>query len=299
MLGLQYIKITPKLLKLACEIDEFKGAWAALENHTTSLQILGDVSNFGRNLKEIAKIWQDKPLDDEMVCKLHGLFSGSRQATTYRSSNYNLTIKTKDAIIGSLDTASLDEVITLMPRLIRWVDESLERQEIHPTFVIGIFTAVFLQICPFDKDNQKLARLLVILLMLKSGYSYAPYISLDTLIEDRALEYFNSLKHTQETLANGRVDWVIWLEFFLTVLKEQKDKLKKRMEKGRSEIANMPSLSTKILRLFEKTDRLSMKEIERLSRGKRSTLKLRLGELVDEGYLIRHGKARATWYSKV
>ena len=89
------------------------------------------------------------------------------------------------------------------------------------------------------------------------------------------------------------------LAFFFSILKAQKDKLEKRVEKGSSEIVNMPALSTKILKQFEKHDRLSMKEIERLTRGKRSTLKLRLGELVEGGYLIRHGQARATWYSRV
>jgi DNA-binding IclR family transcriptional regulator len=44
---------------------------------------------------------------------------------------------------------------------------------------------------------------------------------------------------------------------------------------------------------------MSMKEIERLTRGKRSTLKLRLKELVEQGYLMRHGQARSTWYSRI
>jgi predicted HTH transcriptional regulator len=122
---------------------------------------------------------------------------------------------------------------------------------------------------------------------------------LDPVFSDKAEEYFHSLKHTQETLASGRVDWDRWIGFFLEVLCEQKNILQKRLEKGRPEIANMPSLSTKVLRLFDKHERISMKEIERLTRGKRSTLKLRLGELVEEGYLMRHGKARATWYSRV
>ena len=107
------------------------------------------------------------------------------------------------------------------------------------------------------------------------------------------------MQHTQKTLATGKIDWDIWLEFFFGILKIQKDKLQARIENCSSEIVNMPELSTKILKLFNKNDRLGMKEIERLTRGKRSTLKLRLGELVDGEYLVRHGKARATWYSRV
>lgn len=287
------------MLKLACAVDEFKGAWTALENHTTSLQILGDVSSFGRNLKDVSGLWQTQPIDEEMLCKLHTLFSGAKSISTYRQGPHTLNIRRGDSVIGSLETATPEEIRALMPRLVKWVGEALEKGEIHPLFAIAIFTAVFLQLCPFERGNQKLARVLIILLMLKSGYHYAPYSLLDHLFSERADAYFNALKHTQETLASGRVDWDVWIGFFLEVLGGQKSVLQKRLEKGRPEIANMPSLSTKVLKLFEQHERLSMKEIERLTRGKRSTLKLRLGELTDEGYLVRHGKARATWYSRV
>lgn len=287
------------MLKLACSVDEFKGAWTALENHTTSLQILGDVSSFGRNLKEIAGLWQSQMIDEDMVCKLHAAFTGGKGVSKYREVAHSLNIRNGSAVIGSLDTATPEEVRALMPRLVKWVGEALEKGDIHPLFVIAIFTAVFLQLCPFERGNQKLARVLIILLLLKSGYLYAPYSLLDPAFTERAGEYFNALKHTQDTLASGRVDWDVWIGFFLEILCDQKNVLQGRLDKGRPEIANMPSLSTKVLKLFEKHERLSMKEIERLTRGKRSTLKLRLGELVKEGYLVRHGKARATWYSRV
>ena len=299
MLGLQHVKITPEMLKLACEVDEFKGAWAALENHTTSLQILGDVSSFGRNLKEIAGAWQNKPFDEEMVCKLHGLFNGSKKTSSYRDGDHTLNIYKNDEPVGTLGTASPEEVKALMPRLIKWTEEALEKGDIHPLFVVAIFTAVFLQLCPFEKGNQKFARIMIILLLLKGGYSYVPYSMLDHIFSTHGETYYASLKHTQDTLATGRVDWDQWIKFFLVLMCEQKNVLQARIEKGRPEIANMPSLSTKVLKLFDTHERLSMKEIERLTRGKRSTLKLRLGELVTEGYLVRHGKARATWYARV
>ncbi|PCJ99154.1 MAG: hypothetical protein COA45_06855 [Zetaproteobacteria bacterium] len=299
MLGLQHVKITPKMLRLVSEVDEFKGAWSAMENHTTSLQLLGDVSSFGRNFKEIASGWQDQPLDIELLCRLHAVFSGSKQVSIFKESSVSLQIMKGDALVGALDVASPAEVRSLMPRLMSWAEKAFEEKEFHPLFIIAIFTAIYLQFCPFDKGNQKLARLLVILLMFKAGYSYAPYSTLDTLLQERAEEYYKALSHTQKTLATGKVDWDVWLEFFFDLLKAQKDKLQERIENGSAEIANMPGLSTKILKLFDKHDRLSMKEIERFTRGKRSTLKLRLGELVKGGYLVRHGKARATWYSRV
>ena len=201
--------------------------------------------------------------------------------------------------MATLNVASAKEVRSLMPRLMTWTAEAFEKKELHPLFIIAIFTAVFLQFCPFEKGNQRLARLLIILLMFKEGYSYSPYSTLDALLQERAAEYYKALKHTQEGLAKGKIDWDVWLEFFFELLKAQKDKLKDRVDRGSAEIVNMPALSTKVLKLYDKHDRLSMKDIERLTRGKRSTLKLRLAELVKGGYLMRHGQARATWYSRV
>ncbi len=299
MLGLQNIQITAKMLRLVSEIDEFKGAWRAMENHTTSLQLLGDVSSFGKNFKEIAHSWQDQPLDVDLLCRLHAVFTGQKKVSIFKEESAPLEITKGDDVIGVLNVASPEEVRALMPRLMAWVDDELKKGVLHPLLVIAVFTAVYLQFCPFDKGNQKLARLMVILLMFKAGYGYAPYSMLDPILNDTAQDYYKALEHTQKTLAAGKVDWTMWLEFFFTVLKLQKDKLQERVEKGGKEIVGMPALSTKVLKLFDKHDRLSMKEIERLTRGKRSTLKLRLGELVDGGYLMRHGKARATWYARV
>ncbi|MGH1456221.1 MAG: Fic family protein [Alphaproteobacteria bacterium] len=299
MLGLQNVKVTQKMMKTVGDIDAFKGAWGALENHTTSLQLLGDVSSFGRNFKEIANSWHDQPLDVDLLCRLHAVFTGSKKVSIFKEQNTPLEVFKGDELIGTLNAATPEEIRNFMPRLMKWADDEFKKEEMHPLFIIAIFIAIFLQFCPFDKGNQKLMRMLIILLMFKEGYGYAPYSTLDSLLDERAEEYLNALKHTQTTLAKGNIDWNIWLEFFFDLLKAQKDKLQDRVEKGSSEIVNMPELSTKILKQFEKHDRLSMKEIERLTRGKRSTLKLRLSELVDGGYLMRHGQARATWYSRV
>ena len=287
------------MLGLVCEIDEFKGAWSAMENHTTSLQLLGEVSSFGRNFKEITRSWQDQPLDVELLCRLHAVFTGASEMSIFKEENTPLKIKSGNDVLGSLSAASPEEVRNLMPRLMDWTAGAFEKKELHPLFIIAIFTATFLQFCPFEKGNQKLARLLIILLMFKEGYSYAPYSTLDALLQDSAEEYYKSLKHTQDSLAKGKIDWDEWLEYFFGLLKAQKDKLQGRIDRGSAEIVNMPALSTKVLKLFDKHDRLSMKDIERLTRGKRSTLKLRLAELVEGGFIMRHGQARATWYGRI
>ena len=299
MLDLNHIKITPEILRQLTEIDEFKGHWCALEKHTTALQLLGDVANFGQNFKAVLAPWQGQPLSEDIIKKLHGVLMNGAKDGQYKCAHFPLVIQRGEDIIGTLDVATPEDSEALMGKLTGWADGAFEAEEAHPLLIIALFIAVFLQICPFEKGNQRLARLLIVLLMFKAGYSYAPYSALEPVMAAKMQGFFDALSYTQETLEAGQPDWGPWLRFFFELLKDQKDHLALRMEKGGDKIADMPALSTKVLKLFENHERLSMKEIERLSRGRRSTLKLRLGELVSDGYLMRHGKARATWYARV
>ena len=57
-------------------------------------------------------------------------------------------------------------------------------------------------------------------------------------------------------------------------------------------------LSEEILELFESAKRLTLSEIVERTGANRNTVKVRMRELVSDGQLGQHGKARATWYSK-
>lgn len=298
MLNLDKIRISPQVLNLVAEIDTFKGAWTALEQHTTSLQLLGDVAHFGRNFKAVLEPLQGKEINEDMIRLLHKVAAGVKETGEYRTKDFPLIVQKGTQIFGTLDTTGPEDIEPLMGKLVPWLQDAMAEKKFHPLIVIPLFTSVFLQISPFNNGNQKLARLLMTLLMFKAGYSYAPYVALEPLLNERLGDYFKTLAHTQDTLESGQPDWEPWLLFTLNLLKDQKDVLAKKLDKGGDAMATMPELSAKVLKLFEDHERLSMKQIERLTRGRRSTLKLRLGELVENGYIHRHGQARSTWYAK-
>jgi Fic family protein len=298
MLKLKSIPLTQDIVKLIAEIDEFKGAWSALERHSTALNLIGDFANFGQNFKAITDPWKNRPLDTDMLLKLHKSLGGA-DGGVYKLRAQPLIIQNGDKIFGSLDTATPDECESLTHNLMGWLEKTLAQKDVHPLLAIGLFAAIFLQIAPFETGNQKLPRLMIILLLIKSGYTYTPYVSLDEIWISQSRACFAALKDLQDSIEAGQPKWEPWLMFFLTTLKAHKDRLKDRMERKGGDMAKMPALSAKVMTLFRQHQRLQMKEIERLTRGRRATLKLRLNELVDEGYLKRHGQARSTWYSLV
>lgn len=295
MLGIEAIKITPELLARTCDIEEFKGLWLGLDKHSTGLNLLVDVAGFGGNFKAVLGPLQEQKVSPHLIRALHANLTSRKGGTSFKAVSEKIEIMPG----GALETAAPDEVELLLKKLVDWLNQSLEKKELHPLFVIGAFTAVFLQISPFEDGNMKLARFLVILLMLKSGYAYAPYIPLDKVMNEKAELVYKALKHNQDSLEVGKPDWSEWMNCFLGLLQGQKDQLRERLDSKEKDMSHLPTLSGRIMKLFENEKRLQMKQIIKLTNGRRSTVKLRLVELVDGGYLRRYGQARSTWYSLI
>jgi Fic family protein len=78
----------------------------------------------------------------------------------------------------------------------------------------------FLAIHPFQDGNGRLSRILTTLLLLRAGYAYVPYASLEHVIEENKDLYYKALRRTQLTLKSTQADWEPWLGFFLRCLKK-------------------------------------------------------------------------------
>ncbi len=299
MLGINKIKITPSVLRRVAEIDEFKGLWRGLERHTAGLQLLGDVADYGANFTQILGSLEAKPITVDVVRLLNGAELRRAEASPLRDQDMLLSIAGTGGFSAELGVAEPAMVAPLLGRLTGWVNEALAEREIHPLLVAAMFMSIFLQIAPFKEANTGVARFVVMLILLKSGYTYAPYASLAPLMEEGAEEIYGALRHNQDSLEAGNPDWSAWLDCFLGLLGRQKDVLHARLYGKETELKSLPALSVRIMALFKNHQRLQMKDIELLTYGRRATIKLRLGELVKNGYLIRHGQGRSTWYALV
>ena len=103
-----------------------------------------------------------------------------------------------------------------------WFNRSIETQ--HPLILIGVFIVVFLAIHPFKDGNGRLSRVLTTLL-LRAGYGYVPYRSLETINERNKDGYYLALRRTQQAIRKEAQNWDPWLAFFLKTMAKQKDNL--------------------------------------------------------------------------
>jgi len=347
MLNTSTIYITPKMLVLVSEIDEFKGAWRALgtlaperlsalrrvatiESIGSSTRIEGsklsdaevqrllsniDIQSFDtRDAQEVAGYaevmemifasWDRIALTENHILQLHrDLLRHSDKDVRHRghykiASNSIAAFDATGAQLGVVfETASPFDTPRLMAELVAWFNEAIEQGELHPLLIIAVFVIVFLEIHPFQDGNGRLSRVLTTLLLLRAGYAYVPYSSMESVIEQSKEAYYLALRKTQGTIRTEHPDWQPWLMFFLTAMQKQMLRLKTRVEREKLMIGALPDIAAQLVDLTREQGRLTMADAVTLTSANRNTLKQHFRKLVEDGHLELHGQARGAWYS--
>jgi Fic family protein len=217
----------------------------------------------------------------------------------FKTAQNTLTFEQNGMEIGTLETTPPEDTSILIQKLLEWTHKNLHQKTSHPLLIIGLFTAIFLQIAPFTNHNRKLVILLINVLMLKSGYRYVPFASLDESMEARTFQMYEALIDHQNSLEAGAPEWSAWIKCFLDILIDQKNTLLATLGQNTNTISEMPALSIAIMDVVAAQKRTTMRDIMRQTKGRRSTIKLRLQELIDKNYIKRHGAGRSVWYSLV
>ncbi len=178
-----------------------------------------------------------------------------------------------------------------------WTQKQLEKNILHPLLVMANFVFEFLAIHPFEDGNGRLSRALTNFLLLKTGYSYTPYVSLEEIVEDGQTDYYLSLRATQKNHKTKNEDITPWLDFFLETLIEQTEKAKKLMEKEQPEKL-LSEKQLEVYHLFNKNETLSVLEIDKKLKGKipKVTIKQALSRLKELRLLERLGQGRSIRY---
>ena len=112
-----------------------------------------------------------------------------------------------------------------MRALIGWYHND---KKTHPIVKCALFAYAFVSIHPFQDGNGRLSRLILTLLLLKHGYRWIQYVSLEHEIESRKTEYYRVLRSCQSQQPNENVS--AWINFFLDALKNIQVQLMKKLK---------------------------------------------------------------------
>jgi Fic family protein len=340
------LKITPEILGLIAELDEFKGAWRALgtlaperlsalrrvatiESIGSSTRIEGsklsdrevekllsnleinsfhtrdeqEVAGYAETMELIFQSWQEITLTENHVKQLHrDLLKYSEKDAPHRgeykiqSNSVAAFDETGKQIAIVFETATPFDTPRLMTEVVGWARELLESRQLHPLLVIAIFVVVFLEIHPFQDGNGRVSRILTTLLLLRAGYAYVPYGSLESVIEHSKEGHYLALRQTQGTIRTGTPNWQPWVLFFLRALQQQMKQLAKKVEREKIVLSAIPELSVKILEYAREHGRVRIGDIVTLTGTSRNTLKQHFRQLLEKGHLAMHGRGRGAWY---
>jgi Fic family protein len=275
-----------------------------LQRHTFKSRDEQEVAGYAEAMDLLFQSWEELTLTENHLKQLHSVLLGFSPKDEYHRGQYKRTPNNVVAYdrdgkeIGVIfETTSPFQTPVEMQQLVQWTTQALIEKPLHPLLVIAVFVVRFLAIHPFQDGNGRLSRILTTLLLLRNGYAYVPYASLERVIEENKDLYYAALRKTQRTLKQAKPGWETWIAFFLRCLKKQKDNLADKLERERIAAPALPPLSLTILKLLREHERLTISELERLTRANKNTLKVRLRELTRAGQIAKHGQARATRYT--
>ncbi len=263
-----------------------------------------EVIGYSETMDTVFLSFEELPLTENHIRQLHQMLlkyssKDERHRGNYKTVPNNVVARDHTGLaIGIVfETATPFNTPFDMEALVKWTNKTLAENGLHPLLIIAVFIVKFLAIHPFQDGNGRLSRILTTLLLLRAGYSYVPYSSLESVIEDNKELYYKALRRTQISFLNEAPDWDPWIGFLLRCLRKQKNKLLFKIENVRAlDDRELPELSATILQLLTENERLTISELVNKTGANQNTLKVRLRELVATGRVIRHGKARATWY---
>ncbi len=263
-----------------------------------------EVAGYAEVMELVFAAWPEISITENHIRQLHRdllRYSNKDEGHrgNYKISPNNVVAVNADGIeIGVVfETASPFDTPRLMTELVQWLDTQDHSRSLHRLIAIGIFIVVFLEIHPFQDGNGRLSRILTTLLLLRAGYAYVPYASLESIVEETKEDYYLALRRTQGTIRSTAPDWSPWLLYFLRALHQQVRRLRSKMEREALLATKLPALSLLLLDHARAHGRITMSEAVTLTGSSRNTLKTHFRSLVERRLLALHGSGRGAWYS--
>ncbi|MBN2034579.1 MAG: Fic family protein [Deltaproteobacteria bacterium] len=105
-----------------------------------------------------------------------------------------------------------------MDQLHKRFDDLFQSRQIDPLLLIPTYILDFLCIHPFRDGNGRMARLLTLLLLYKSGFEVGRYISLEKMVEDTKESYYDTLYQSSQNWREAKHSLQPWWEYFLGVM---------------------------------------------------------------------------------
>ena len=179
--------------------------------------------------------------------------------------------------------------------LCRTFQETLGTEVVDPLVLIPMFVLDLLCMHPFENGNERMGRLLMLLLLYRSGYTVGRYVSIEKLMESTEQAYDASLRASSLRWYENENDYKPFVKYVIMIVlsayEECSSKInwmimndKSKTDRVRSLIQDTPGMITKA-EILRKCPDISQITVQRT-----------LADLVASGKVVKIGGGRYTKY---
>lgn len=251
-------------------------------------------------LNTIHESYEYIPISSNYILQLHrDLFKYSEKGIggRYKNTQNSIVEKTEDGnTIERFKPLSPYETPVAIEQICDGLNKALDKGEIDSLLLIPIFIHDFLCIHPFNDGNGRMSRLLTTLLLYRQGYVIGKYISLESKIEKNKDSYYGALEKSGLGWHENEENPVPFIKYILRTILAAYIDFEERVDYVDEKVPTIELVRNAVdskLGKFTKSDMMELVP----SVGK-ATIENMLKRLIEEGYITRHGKGKATFYVK-
>ena len=193
------------------------------------------VVEFRDVIKTVNSAYEDIKINSQTILELHGylhrysLVRGGR----YRNEDINFYNMERNNLVENIQTNSNLNMEECLEKEVEYICDTyyklIEEDKIQELIIIAAFIRDFISISPFKEDNIKMAKILTLLLLNKSGYEVDRFTSLGKLYDDSNQPLFRKLISTKDDFESESNDIKKWVEYFLSFVEKSYEDLSDEM----------------------------------------------------------------------
>lgn len=258
-----------------------------------------EIAGYRDVLNTIHENYDYIPIRPGMILQLH------RDLYKFSNSSFGGNFKNSDNVIAEeLPDGSKKVRFQPVPawespeaveKLCSAFQEALNDTEMDPLLLIPMFILDFLCIHPFNDGNGRMSRLLTLLLLYRYGYFVGKYISIERLIADSKITYYEVLQDSSTGWHEEKNDYYPFVRYFLGVVIAAYREFSSRVDLLITRGLSKPGRVREIIHTTtgKITKAQIMRECPDISQ---KTVERALKELMDNGEIIKIGGGRYTKY---
>lgn len=257
-----------------------------------------EIAGYRDVLATIHESYEYIPLRPSMILQLH------RDLYKFSGMSIGGSYKTADNVIAETD-AQGNHFIRFQPVPAWETAEAIEmacqsygqavQSGANPLLIIPMFILDFLCIHPFNDGNGRMARLLTLLLLYRSGYIVGKYISLEKVIEQSKETYYETLQQSSFGWHENENDYAPFVRYLLGTIvaayRDFSDRVQFLTTKGLSKPDRIRELIKTTLGKITKTEIM-----EKCPDISQATVQRTLIDLQKQGEILKLSGGRYTAY---